>query len=624
MEGHKKAKFGVILGYAPGNVPVYSCNHDPSDPEPLPNRQDYRSTIGEIFLGYKWQCVEFARRWLYCNKGYVFDDIAMAYDIFQLRSVLEIETKQRLPLQSFKNGAKRPPEPGCLLIWDEGGQFEVTGHVAIVTEVFHDKVRIVEQNMDNSIWPPGQSYSRELKAIADEEGCFWIESQFFDAKILGWVIQTSDEAHAETIKLLDKRLFNLKIREMKHEGQSEIPWLNVANPDEKVFVDMMHGHHHVTDAQGQYKYFCISKTAECELRRATNELHLMIMHAINFVLRDDSLLEKFCIPQNLWPKLHTSWDNRKNEMITGRFDFVIREEGLKLYEYNCDSASCHMECGKIQIKWAEHYNCHDGESTGEDLHHLLVEAWQDKKITEPLHILYDDNLEETYHAYFMKSAIEQANISCKMVKNFSGFSCNAAGDIIDQDGLKVKYVWKTWAWESALDQIRLDPSETIPELTAVNDSVKLADILLKKSVRVYEPFWTLIPSNKAILPILWMLYPNNPYLLNSQFELTDALRQKGYVIKPIVGRRGHNIKMYDKHNHLLSTTDGKFAGRHLIYQELFCLPKIQDHYVQANTFTVNGYYAGSSIRADRSLIITGENDDLYPLRVIYDEEYDDD
>lgn len=35
-------------------------------------------------------------------------------------------------------------------------------------------------------------------------------------------------------------------------------------------------------------------------------------------------------------------------MITGRMDFCMDERGLKVYEYNADSASCHTEAGLIR------------------------------------------------------------------------------------------------------------------------------------------------------------------------------------------------------------------------------------------------------------------------------------
>ena len=57
------AKFGTVLGIAPGGVPVYSCDYDSADDNELPNRQAYRSVVDDIYMGHKWQCVEFARRW---------------------------------------------------------------------------------------------------------------------------------------------------------------------------------------------------------------------------------------------------------------------------------------------------------------------------------------------------------------------------------------------------------------------------------------------------------------------------------------------------------------------------------------------------------------------------------
>src|SRR5210317_300153 len=121
----KTEAFGTILGMAPGEVPVYSSDYDSVDKKEFPDRQSYRSFIDGVFMGHKWQCVEFARRWLYINKQYVFDDIPMAYDIFHLRSGKKISDQSQLPLRSFKNGARRPPEPGCLLIWDAQGEFRI-------------------------------------------------------------------------------------------------------------------------------------------------------------------------------------------------------------------------------------------------------------------------------------------------------------------------------------------------------------------------------------------------------------------------------------------------------------------------------------------------------------------
>ncbi len=619
------AKFGTLLGLAPGNVPIYSSDYDSADDTELPSRSAYRSYHNGIYMGYKWQCVEFARRWMYINKDYIFDDVAMAYDIFNLRSVRVVSENTLLPLRSFRNGSKRHPEPGCMLIWKDSGEFTRTGHVAIVTEVFPDRLRLVEQNVGHHVWPEDADYSRELSTKITEQGEYWIECSFGDATILGWVIQTDDDTHAEQVIDTDQSLFNMTSATLADHGQMQHSWLNVANADEAAYVTMMGGHKLTSVDADQFTYFCMSETAHQEVKRATNELHALFMHATDYVLQDDSLLERFNIPRALWSKIHQSWDDRRNQMITGRFDFSVSERGIKSYEYNSDSAACHMECGKVQGKWAEHFGCHVGRDPGANLHSALVKAWQESDVDDVLHIMQDRDLEETYHALFMQKAMERAGIRSKVIKGISGLSWDDDGNILDADGQRIKWVWKTWAWETALDQIRAeceDDEEKLRNYRAGekrNEAPRLVDVLLRKDVMVYEPLWTLIPSNKAILPILWKLFPNHPYLLNTSYELPEELKDKGYVSKPIAGRCGFNISIFDGDESPVAETAGDFEHQHQIYQELFKLPQVGGFNVQISTFTAGGTFAGSCVRVDTSLVINYKSDNM-ALRVVSDSE----
>jgi glutathionylspermidine amidase/synthetase len=619
----KPARFGTLLGVAPGGVPVYSSDYDTASRREYPNRQSYRSYLDGIFMGYKWQCVELARRWMYVNKGYIFDDIAMAYDIFELTSVRVIKDNSTLPLHSFRNGSQRHPEPGCLLIWEEGGEFHMTGHVAVVTEVSADYIRFVEQNVGHAVWPEGRHYSRELRTQVTEDGGYWVQCSFQDAKILGWVIQTDDDTHAERRREVDRRLYNLALGRVEEHGQHQSSWLNVANPDEAAYVAMMKGHRLGSRPEDQYKYLRLSNSAEKALKRATNELHAMFMHATNHVLQDDELLARFNLPRAIWPKIHQSWDNRRNQMITGRFDFAISEDGIKVYEYNADSASCYMETGKVQNQWAEHFGCDEGDCAGGDMVEDLIEAWKGSGVNDVLHIMQDTDLEETYHALFIREIIEAAGIRTKVIRGVKGLSWTEDGRIRDADGVLIKWVWKTWAWETALDQIRAECEDDEEKLRTYKTGVKraeaprLVDVLLRKEVMVYEPLWTLIPSNKAILPILWQLFPNHPYLLNAQFTLTDELRDKGYAVKPIAGRCGFNISIFDTDNTLMEETVGGFDQQDQIYQELCKLPRIDDYSVQVCTFTAAGVYAGACVRVDPTLVITKDSD-LLALRIVDD------
>jgi len=617
------AKFNTLLGYAPGNVPVYSSHYPSADDTEFPNRKAYRSYIDGIFMGYKWQCVEFARRWLYLTKGCIFDNIPMAYDIFHLRTLRSVHDHALLPLRSFRNGTKRHPEPGCMLIWEEGGEFEETGHVAIVTEVFPDRIRIVEQNVDHHVWAEGQHYSRELKAHIANDGGYHIECSYDDAAVLGWVIQTDDDTHADIFSDINPALLNLKLGSVD-AGESPTPVQEEAlKPEEKAFVTFMGGYTLTRDPGEQLSYCRMSESAFKEFRHASNEMHAMFMQATDHVLENDALLERFGFPRVLWPRLRQSWNNRRNHMITGRLDFSVSEHGVKVYEYNADSASCYMECGQVQGRWAEMNGCKEGWNPGDHLHEMLVHAWKKSTIDDVLHIMLDNDLEETYHALYMKAAIEEAGIPCKVIRGLSELVWDDDGSVVDRDGLRIRWVWKTWAWETALDQLRDECSEdelpTLPDQSAVllHPKPRLVDVLLRKDVKVFEPLWTLVPSNKAILPVLWELFPDHPNLLDAQFNLTADLRQNGYVAKPIVGRCGSNISIVGSGEHVIEATDGQFDNRELMYQEFFELPNLGGRHMQISTFVVDGRYSGACVRVDASPIITGGSD-ILPLRIVPD------
>lgn len=623
LKSNKALPFGTPLGTASMGVIAYSSDYETVNEQQYPNRSAFRSYYDGIYMGYKWQCVEFARRWLYINKGLIFSDVTMAYEIFKLSSIRDVHNNVELPLYSFKNGSQKHPMVGDLLIWDDGGEFERTGHVAIVSAVFDDKIHIVEQNMDFVAWPSGANYSREIKAKIGNSGDFWLQCSFDDSIILGWVSQTQDNEYAVDTNESPSVLANILLQKVAPSNKINSPWLNIANDDESSYVSMMEGHWLTSSKEDFFNYFVISETAEEALDSATEELHGLFMHATDYVLQHPDLLARFALPTSILAKLRQSWDNRLNQLITSRFDFAMSDKGLKVYEYNCDSASCYMEAGKVQGKWADHVGVKQGEDNGSELFKRLVKAWKKSDAKGLVHVLQDDDREEDYHALFMKSAIEAAGLQCVRIVGLSDLTRDGQNNIIDANGNRVSWVWKTWAWETALDQLRADEEADGPDSNiSHNDrsSLKLADVLLNDKIMIYEPMWTLIPSNKAILPVLWSLFPNHPLLLNTSFELSDELRNTGYVVKPIVGRCGENIQLVDQHNEIIEDKGGKFASQEQVFQQLFALPKIGEYFVQVSTFTASGLYAGSGVRVSRSMII-GKESDCMALRTIDDESF---
>ena len=610
------APFGTLLGYAPGGVAIYSSNYSSLNPQDYPDDATFRSYIGNEYMGHKWQCVEFARRFLFLTYGFVFTDVGMAYEIFSLRFLREVVNDNILPLQAFANGARRPPIAGSLLIWQKGGEFKHTGHVAVITQLVGNKVRIAEQNVIHSPLPQGQQWTREL-TLEVNAGRYTIKDTFADTEILGWMIQTADTEHSLPQPVLPGEAMAIKGARLPNNGQFRGKWLNEKDPLQKAYV-AANGHF---INQDPYQYFTISESAEQELIKATNELHLMYLHATDKVMKDDNLLALFDIPKILWPRLRLSWQRRRHHMITGRMDFCMDERGLKVYEYNADSASCHTEGGLILEQWLKQGYYGTGHNPAEGLLDELAGAWKHSRARPFVHIMQDKDLEENYHAKFIQRSLSQAGFESKILFGLDELRWDAAGQLIDADGRLVNCVWKTWAWETAIEQVRevsADEYAAVPIRTGhPQNEVRLIDVLLRPEVLVFEPLWTVIPGNKAILPVLWSLFPHHRYLLDTDFVVNDELAKTGYAVKPISGRCGNNIDLIGPQDEVLDKTSGQFVDRKNIYQQLWCLPKVDGKYIQVCTFTVGGNYGGTCLRGDSSLVVKKESD-IEPLIVLKD------
>jgi glutathionylspermidine synthase len=122
-----------------------------------------------------------------------------------------------------------------------------------------------------------------------------------------------------------------------------------------------------------------------------------------------------------------------------------------------------------------------------------------------------------------------------------------------------------------------------------------------------EPIWKMILSNKAILPILWQLYPYHPYLLKAYFDKGDLIN---YAKKPILSREGANIELY-KNGEAIEKTEGEYGEEGYIYQELFELPNLEGNYPLIGSWIIGQQPAGIGLReADR--LITDNKSQFVP------------
>jgi glutathionylspermidine amidase/synthetase len=165
--------YGRLLGTAPGEVAAFSnCNAGCLVREP--------NTWQGTFTGIKWQCVEFARRWLLVNRGVVFGDVGYAIDIWNsIEHYTRVADGVALPVSSHLNGSDVAPQVGDLLVYAK--VLFGTGHVAVVTDVdvHTGTVEVGEQNYRNSPW--GGDHARRVELVV-RDGRHWL----LDPYLIGW------------------------------------------------------------------------------------------------------------------------------------------------------------------------------------------------------------------------------------------------------------------------------------------------------------------------------------------------------------------------------------------------------------------------------------------------------
>lgn len=118
-----------------------------------------------------------------------------------------------------------------------------------------------------------------------------------------------------------------------------------------------------------------------------------------------------------------------------------------------------------------------------------------------------------------------------------------------------------------------------------------------------EPAWKILLSSKAILPILWELYPNHPYLLEAYFEPRNLTN---YAKKPIYSREGANVSLYKNHQ-TIEQNSGAYGKEGFIYQQLFNLPNFNGNYPVIGSWIIGQEAAGIGIRESVHLITNNES-----------------
>lgn len=298
---------------------------------------------------------------------------------------------------------------------------------------------------------------------------------------------------------------------------------------------------------------------------AANELYDMYVNAAQHVI-DNNLFHEIGIPFNLVDIIKNSWENDVHWHLYGRFDLAGGLDGkpIKLIEFNADTPTAVFETAIIQ--WAMlKLNHMDEAAQFNDLYESLKQNFK-RLITLGDEDADFDELYEGWGILFSSIAgsieDEQTVKLLQYIAKEAGFKTDFAyvDEVVfnDDEGIFkndeiFEYWFKLVPWES----IAIDEGEL---------ALILSNIVKNQKAIIINPAYTLLFQSKGILKILWDLYPNHPLLLETSNE---PLKGKKYVKKPVFGREGANVSIYDENGTQIASNDGEYDSNKAIYQEFY-------------------------------------------------------
>lgn len=319
------------------------------------------------------------------------------------------------------------------------------------------------------------------------------------------------------------------------------------------------------------------------LEAATTELHRLCLQAIDHIIAGNRF-EQMRIPPEFVPLVCASWQARAPSLY-GRFDLSYNGvDPPRMLEYNADTPTAILEAAVAQWHWLEDTGRPDQFNS---LHERLIEQWRRIASTLPVtarvHFsCVKDNEEDLVTTEYLRDLAIQAGLDTRFcfVEDI-GWS---GQDLIDLDDVPLRTWFKLYPWEWLM---REDYSQHLRALP----------------LTVLEPAWKALLSNKAILPVLWELFPGHPNLLPAYFE-RDAVGD-AYVRKPLFSREGANVEIRTPDLNMI--TEGRYDLDACIYQQWCPLPEFQGRYPVIGSWIVGDEAAGIGIREDRTLVTTNRS-----------------
>ncbi|MGW7525446.1 glutathionylspermidine synthase family protein [Streptomyces sp. NPDC054783] len=334
--------------------------------------------------------------------------------------------------------------------------------------------------------------------------------------------------------------------------------------------------------------------AEVEaLEETVEELHRMCLAAAEHIVAEDRLADLGITDPAVAAAVTESWRRRAElPSVYGRFD--LRYDGTgpaRLLEYNADTPTSLVEAASPQWFWMEER--FPGADQWNSLHERLVEAWRTQAALlppgSPLHFAHssaDELGEDLMTVAYLKETAEQAGLDTDWLSMEEIGWDSLSGRFVDNQLRFIRGIFKLYPWEwLTTDAFGGHVLDTLDNGGGTGSTLWI------------EPVWKMLLSNKALLAILWELYPGHPNLLPAYLDGPRELASApGYVAKPLLGREGEGVTVHRP------GAPAVLRDEPCCYQQLAPLPAFDGNHVVLGAWVVQDEPAGLGIRESSGLI----------------------
>ena len=398
------------------------------------------------------------------------------------------------------------------------------------------------------------------------------------------VAQCPDDHHAQRLRLELKLVFILGRLMRRVACEERANWRDIAHGTGFDF-------HTIDDApywvESAYYAFTLEQI-ERDIEVPTAELEAMCRELVTKAINDDRIMTTLQIPRPFWNWIARSFKSDELSLY-GRFDLRYDGKGpAKLLEFNADTPTAAFETGVFQWKWLEDAIARkvlpENADQFNSLHERLIEGW---KVIGKGRLVHFAGIRETAEdagtLAYIEDCARQAGLETKQIEMKDIGKAGRSG-FVDLDNTPIELMFKLYPWEWMMRET-------------------FGASLPGAPTQFVEPPWKAILSNKAILPLLWAMFPNHPNLLPAYFEGDAKVTELGnsYARKPLFSREGANVDLIVD-GKPVDRDAGPYGAEGFIRQAVAPLPEFDGNYTVLGSWFAAGEPCGLNVREDASPI----------------------